>query len=133
MITMIRAYHNVAVDSVGRPLGILDGYRPEHPVALVFETDIPIKVETPAEAVEIVWMLLNVGDLVGGDDFTPDRRAVTYRERGNRSLSVGDVVEIDGQFYAAGQMGFNSLDGAPTVTDDVPDYMLTAPIITKRA
>ncbi|HEY0697395.1 MAG TPA: hypothetical protein VGD43_06255 [Micromonospora sp.] len=40
-----------------------------------------------------VYRLFNVGhDPQFG---TPDPRAVVYRERGNRSLSVGDVVALN--------------------------------------
>jgi hypothetical protein len=33
-----------------------------------------------------------------------------YRDAGNRSLSVGDVVVIDGRAYAVGSFGWNLLD-----------------------
>lgn len=65
---------------------------------------------------------------VGHDpEFGPvDARASHYRERGNRSLSVGDVVamttdptadEDQAVFYAVAPAGFAKLDTAPTIDD----------------
>ncbi|WP_461155608.1 hypothetical protein [Saccharopolyspora tripterygii] len=39
-----------------------------------------------------------------------DPRAVAYREQGHRSLSVGDVVCVDGHFFACEPFGWNEID-----------------------
>lgn len=58
--------------------------------------------------------LFNIGD---DPDFvaTPDPRAVDYRGRLNRSLSVGDVLAIDGRFYSCDSSGWRELTEAPPV------------------
>lgn len=53
------------------------------------------------------WMLFNVGD---DPEFgKPDPRAVDYRKRGNRSLSIGDVVAVEGRFYQVTGNGWEPL------------------------
>lgn len=87
----ITVFHNIATDEQGRMLGMLDGYVEGHPL-------VPVASYCDDEggrrhaACERAFHLLNVGH---DPDFgTPDERAVTYREQGNRSLSVGDVVQV---------------------------------------
>lgn len=106
-----KVYHNVARDDAGRHLGILDGYQPEHPVTLVFTTDLPPSDEMAA--CEELYRLLNVGDDPAFGQ--PDPRAEAYRRRGNRSLSMGDLVSLDGRFYACAEHGWKPLDTEPTV------------------
>src|SRR5262249_4822114 len=92
-------------------LGMLDGYEPTHPITLVYETEMSPRHDL--DACEKVFELLNIGD---DPDFgTPDPTAVEYRARGNRSLSVGDVVSVDGRFYACGRVGSTALRRSPTV------------------
>ncbi|MBS2537096.1 hypothetical protein KGQ20_30500 [Catenulispora sp. NF23] len=56
-----------------------------------------------------VWALLNVGD--DPQAGTPDPRAVNYRRRGHRSLSVGDVA-------AVGDFGFTRIPDRPEILCD---------------
>jgi hypothetical protein len=53
---------------------------------------------------------------VGHDpDFgIPDQRAVAYRQAGNRSLSVGDVVQVDAIWLAVDPIRFRQLTQVPT-------------------
>src|SRR5687768_794247 len=107
----VRVYHNVAVDDAGRHIGLLDGYMLGHPVTLVFSTEAPACDD--ADACEQLYRLLNVGDY---PDFgEPDPRAKAYRARGNRSLSMGDLVWLDGRFYACASSGWNRLDHTPSI------------------
>ena len=60
-----------------------------------------------------VVMLLNVKeDPAFGP---PDPRAVDYRLCRNRSLSVGDIVAVDGRFYACEPSGWQALQHAPRI------------------
>ena len=45
----------------------------------------------------------------------PDPRAVDYRLCRNRSLSVGDIVAVDGRFYACEPSGWQALQHAPRI------------------
>lgn len=117
----IKAYHNVAQDESGRPLGMLDGYAPGHPVVLVFQAIAPEGVGDLA-ACENVFRLLNVGE---DPEFgEPDPAAIAYRARGNRSLSVGDLVSVGDRFYQCGRFGWTQLDADPVVVDQ-QDYGTT--------
>lgn len=109
----VNVYHNVTVDPVGRPLGMLDGYREGHRLVLVtqFEMD---GGAVDNSTLEEVFRLLNVGD---DPEFgTPDPRAVAYRAAGNRSLSVGDVVQVDGEWFAVDRFGWTPIK-KPTVEE----------------
>ena len=107
----MRVYHNVARDAAGRPLGMLDGYAPDHPVALVAELHLPTTGDDLADVASTlatVFHLFNVGD---DPEFgTPDPRAVDYRLRGNRSLSVGDVVALGDQHFACARISWDPID-----------------------
>lgn len=99
----VRAFHNIDA-------GFL-AYKPSDRVTLVFAAAEP--AAAPEAICEALFELLNIGDdpALG----TPDPRAVAYRERGNRSLSVGDVVAVDkrpdgpADFYAVASTGFTSI------------------------
>ncbi|RAS59502.1 hypothetical protein C8D87_114114 [Lentzea atacamensis] len=52
---------------------------------------------------------------------TPDRRAVEYRDRGNRSLAVGDVVAIDDRFYAFDHVGCPQVIERPPIRQRAGD------------
>ncbi|MBN1172641.1 MAG: hypothetical protein JXA67_10755 [Micromonosporaceae bacterium] len=103
----VRAYLNTTQDANGLPLGMLDGYQPGHELTLVFETTAPA-TDDDLTVCEQVFRLLNVGD---DPEFgTPDPRALEYRFKGHRSLSVGDVVDVDGRYYACARFGFTAID-----------------------
>jgi hypothetical protein len=106
----VLVHHNVATDEQERPLGMLDGYAARHPTMLVatFTADEPAD---DLAACEQAFRLFNVGD---DPEFgQPDLRAVDYRQRGNRSLSVGDVVEIRDdaghRYYACARTGWQPI------------------------
>ena len=106
----IRVYHNIDAAFLG--------YRPEQRVTPVFETE-----ESAAEHEELcarMYELLNIGD---DPSFgPPDPRAVEYRARRNRSLSVGDVIEIGrtggdvADFYSVASCGFEPIATPRIVT-----------------
>jgi hypothetical protein len=107
-------YHNVALDDGGRHLGLLDGYQRGHPVTLVFITELPHTDDL--DACGQLYQLLNVGDDPAFG--VPDPRAVRYRARGNRSLSVGDVASIDRRFYVCTRLGWQRLDHRPSTVHE---------------
>jgi hypothetical protein len=83
MRATVTVFHNVCRD--GEPM--LTGYRPSD-VLVPVATWTVRRWRDPEEVAEDAFRLLNVGeDPVFGK---PDPVAVEYRQRGNRSLSVGD-------------------------------------------
>lgn len=52
---------------------------------------------------------------------TADGRVVAYRALGNRSLSVGDVVCVDGHSFACEPFGWNEIDPPRETPDEEPD------------
>ena len=52
----------------------------------------------------------------------PDPRAVHYRLCRNRSLSVGDIVAVDGRFYACEPSGWQALQHAPRIDQRTPQH-----------
>lgn len=107
---IVNVYLNVARDELDRPTALFDGYKAGDPLRHSFRlplTDAEQEL-SPSTLAEKVYDLLNIGD---DPTFgTPDERAVAYRLALLRSLSVGDVLEIDGQYLAVAGMGFVSVD-----------------------
>lgn len=70
-----------------------------------FEAFQKTKEAAAIAVLEGIFTQLNVGgDLYPAEDYT-----VAYREAGNRSLSVGDVVTLDGAAYAVGRFGWDKV------------------------
>lgn len=109
----IMVYHNVSQDEKGRSVGMLDGFEINHSLTLV---SVISSLEAPSviDALERVYFLLNVGD--DPEYGNPDPVSLLYRARGNRSLSVGDVIQIDSLWYAVGRYGWKEIN---------PPYFLT--------
>lgn len=128
----VRAYHNIGADLEGRPTGFLDGFAPGDPVVWVFAAELDgERFGSDLAACEEVYKLLNVGDdpdIMGG---RPDPRAVAYRQAGNRSLSIGDLVSVAGRFYACASVGFTRLTVDPVVC--VQTRYGTTPLATVEA
>jgi hypothetical protein len=104
-----RIYHNSVWDRGRAPLyGFEDG----NPVTLVAQLEIGLDDGPSADlACHCVFGLLNIGnDPAFGP---PHPAAVAYFERGNRALSVGDVVEFPAGpfpgFYAVAPSGFTRI------------------------
>lgn len=112
----IQVFHNVTKDAHGRHVGMLDGYRAGHDLALVYEYTVPddksarflLDGRTYAED---AFHLFNVGDDPAYG--TPDPRAVEYRAKRLRSLSVGDVVVVGERAYACAALGWDPIAGPP--------------------
>lgn len=106
----VTVYLNAARNGFGAPTGMLDGYKAGDDLRRVFR--LPLTVEEQAMRVEAlaekVFHLFNVGDDPAYG--TPDDRAVAYRMACMRSLSKGDVLEINGTYLAVASMGFDTID-----------------------
>lgn len=107
--TAVRVFHNNHAHNA-----LLYGYDDGQTVTEVFSyTTRPRSGTNDHTLAEEAFELFNIGD-----DPTyraPDPRAVDYRARGNRSLSVGDVIAVDGRFHACDTVGWRELIGAPPV------------------
>ncbi|WNV83138.1 hypothetical protein [Umezawaea sp. Da 62-37] len=94
----------------------LRGYEPGQTVTEVFVYTTAAETGAP----DLDWViayeayrLFNVGD---DPQFgTPDPRAVDYRARRNRSLSIGDVIAIDGRFLSCDSRGWSALTETPPI------------------
>jgi hypothetical protein len=88
-------------------LAMAFGYATGQPVVEVARYD-DAESENAEAALHRAFQIFNVGD---DPEFGPvDPRAVAFRERGNRSLSVGDLVELDRTMYACGRDGWDPVD-----------------------
>lgn len=105
----VRVFHNNHARGA-----FLTGYVPGLTVTEVFTyTTSPKAGTSDHEVAEEAFELFNIGD---DPEFgTPDRRAVDYRARGNRSLSVGDVLAIDGRFFSCDSNGWHALTVPPPI------------------
>ena len=117
---IVNVYLNVARDALGRPTAFFDGYKTGAPLRHCFR--LPLVDEelnlTPSALAEKVYHLLNIGDDPAFG--SPDERAVAYRLALLRSLSVGDVLEIQGHYLAVASMGFVSVDAPERETISMP-------------
>lgn len=96
----VRVYLNEGRD----PRHLVFGYEEATAVLrLAAEFDVSV-VGSPRHALEVVFAELNVDE-----PFEP--WAVEYRRNRNRSLSVGDVVEVDGERFACAGIGWTELEG----------------------
>lgn len=111
----VRAYLNNTCGPHGIPIGMLSGYEPGHELELAFEATFAAAPDLTI--CEEVFRLLNVGD---DPEFgLPDLRALAYRARGYRSLSVGDLVTVEDRAYACARVGFIAV-ALPAQSPDAP-------------
>lgn len=123
-MTTIRVFHNNDFRD-----GMVFGFQPapyevegtELPAHTVTEVFSYTALPDDPHPVQFAYTLTNVGE---DPDFfdPPDPRAVQYRERANRSLSVGDVVAVHDdergtRWYACAHAGWDDLDQAPVITN----------------
>lgn len=94
----VRVFHNADRTAMA------GGYTAEHAVVEVYAYD-DTNVTSDTELCERAFELFNGGD----DGGSVDHRALEYRDRGNRSLSVGDVVAIDGRCHACMPIGWQPI------------------------
>lgn len=89
------------------------GYVPTAPYREALK--LVVYADTDREACEVAFMVCNsaVEELHCDRAYTDDVRR--YRTAGNRSLSVGDVVEADGTLYAVEDVGWYEVHELPPV------------------
>lgn len=101
----VTIFHNITRDGLGRPLGIIDGFQPEHDVVRVFSYETALT--EPVAAAEEAFHLFNVGE---DPDFgVPSPIALAYRAKGLRSLSVGDLVRVGVSTFACASYGWDAV------------------------
>lgn len=112
----VTIWHNVSRDGLDRPLGMILGYQPEHeftPVARYVD-DTPFHEEGDARVLAgEAFQTFNIGDDPDHNTgIEPERvaLAVAYRANKNRSLSVGDVVQVGGIWLACARFGWERID-----------------------
>ncbi|GAA1308932.1 hypothetical protein [Saccharothrix xinjiangensis] len=118
LTTALDRYRHTLLRWARRPVGIrvfhnssdramLSGYLGQPVVEVLTYQEPPASRTGDVDLAESAFQLCNVGD---DPEFgRPDPRAVRYRRRGNRSLSIGDVVAIDGRFYACQRIGWRRI------------------------
>lgn len=105
----VRVFHNNHARGA-----FLRGYEPGQTVTEVFTyTTRPTGDTHDHVLADEAFELFNIGDDPAFG--IPDPRAMDYRARGNRSLSVGDVVAIDGRFHSCDSGGWHELVEQPPV------------------
>lgn len=116
--------HNAATDEQGRPMGFHDGYLPHHELKRVFAFTLE-REGHPADDTYVlgnVYHLFNVGDDPEWGE--PSPIAVAYRAKRLRSLSVGDVVILDGRAYQCDHSGWSRLaDDQPATPEQVQAHI----------
>ncbi|GGM73629.1 hypothetical protein GCM10012275_50450 [Longimycelium tulufanense] len=101
----VHIYHNT------NRKAMIDGYQHDHDVVLVAHYDDCTAPDHIA-ACNKAFALYNADH--NPDVTEPDPHVTQYRERGNRSLSVGDVVACDDHFFACQNSGWSAI-AEPTV------------------
>jgi hypothetical protein len=93
---------------------MFDGYQDGNPVVLVAQFESPDGDHMAL--LERAWFTYNVGHEPEFGE--PQVEAIQYRRRLNRSLSIGDVVQIDGAWYECCTMGWEHLNKPPRVVQE---------------
>ncbi|GLX06692.1 hypothetical protein [Microbispora sp. NBRC 16548] len=97
-VITVSIWHNTAF-----PDNLVSGWQSDHPMLKVYAYDIPAeRARNPQEVLEEAFTTFNVGE---------DARAEKSRARGNRSLSVGDIVVVGEVGWACGSFGWEPLAG----------------------
>ena len=104
----VRVFHNNHT-----PESFLRGFTPGQTVTEVAAFTLAPHRKSDLVVADKVFWLFNIGDDPAFG--TPDPAAVNYRARGNRSLSVGDVVAVDGRFHSCDPSGWTVLATPPTI------------------
>ena len=104
-------YLNVQHDADGRPTGMLDGYQYGDEVTPVFAYSPEGKDDyTPAMLAEDAFRIFNAPQ----EYLSPADVKIEARYRANklRSLSVGDIVMVDGEVFAVAVTGWRRIEEA---------------------
>lgn len=104
--TTIEIFHNTAQSSTGRWVG-LSGYQPGHPVSQVFTFTLP--ADEPTDVHALAEHAFRVGN-------GADRLSGAYYRLARRSMSVGDLVRLNGLVWLSCESaGFSLLTHWPLI------------------
>lgn len=108
----VTVFLNETRDPEGRMVGYF-GYEPTHVLRLAHTATMaevmPADVTWDDQRIlDRMYHLLNVGDDPSFGE--PHPVAVAYRAKRNRSLSVGDVVMLDGRIYVCASDGWEPIE-----------------------
>lgn len=111
MTLTLQVFHNVSSDR----MRFFEGYKPEDPLTHVFDlvvvgADLDQGVH---KVLDYAFYVLNIGHDSDRITVEDKAQAIAYRERKNRSLSVGDVIIIDGVAYACAALGWDQVTVHP--------------------
>jgi hypothetical protein len=113
----VTIWHNLAVSPAvpEHRAGFL-GYKPGQPLMRVARYTVPTDEIDALTIAQAAFHTFNVGD---DPEFgAPDPKAVEYRKRKNRSLSVGDVVQVDQTWLACASAGWSEIEAPAWVVID---------------
>lgn len=110
-------FHNLMFGRLSASRPYPGEYQAEDPAVQVFATTVPHRAD-PLAVCEQMFHLLNVGDDPSFGE--TDARAVAYRARRNRGLSISDLVQVDGAWYACAATGFTPAEPPRIVFERVP-------------
>jgi hypothetical protein len=101
----VTVWHNVEKDGP-HPVGMLYGYKPGHAMCPVF-TYVTCATPDSTNIPEDAFKMFNAPE----DYLSPEELALARRYRANRlrSLSIGDIVQVDDTYYACESFGFRAL------------------------
>jgi hypothetical protein len=97
-------YWNGQRDAAGRLVGFLDGYRPGDKLEIAYQGFVLIHGVDEARSLPALLTVAESLFAIFNDD---DRRPACYR---GPSMSVGNVVEIQGVCYAVASVGFERVE-----------------------
>lgn len=113
-------WHNIGTDFAGRHLAMMDGYQEGHPLVPVYRY---VAVGDPVSVANQAFHVFNVGD---DPDFgTPDPDAQRYRALKNRSLSVGDVVQVGDTWLACALDGWTEVPAPEVIVREATTHGTT--------
>jgi len=97
-------YWNAQRDDQGPLVGFLDGYRPGHKLEIAYRGFVKIHEEHKTRVQSDLFTVADVLFAIFNED---GRRPSSYR---GPSMSVGNVIEIQGLCLAVASVGFESVE-----------------------
>jgi hypothetical protein len=101
MERVVIVWHNITTDYAGRHTAQMDGYQVGHPLVPVLRFLSPPSWDDSQTRRVLDWTYDQLNADFPTMDFSRE-----YRACRNRSLSVGDVIQVAGQWHAVGR-GFD--------------------------
>lgn len=97
--------------NLNAPYSLTKGYRSTDHVTKVMEAIYDISLEeTDIEILERIFQFLNLFEESSDTAIPKEYTVFNFCFHVDRSMSIGDVVEIDGKFYACNPTGWKLLE-----------------------